>query len=136
MIKEWVARAMQIACIEDEEIIQKLHKRERLLNMTIPNYGIQEVLRIPTIKEKHGIPKDDLEAQEFHQERIERELIEKGIRFDRHPKENCDYVDDMHSMDWKVFKNKDLIKWEYSGGGNGKRGGIMKRLENNFMLFL
>lgn len=135
MIKDWVARAMQIACIAEEneiqgipaeEIIKKLHRRERILNYTIPNWNIQEILRIRTIKEHHGIPEDDLEAQETHQVRIERELINAGMRLTRH--EDCDSVENIHSLDWMVFKNRDRVDWNYAGSA-GKRGGILKRLE-------
>ncbi len=147
MIKEWVARAMQISCIVNggvicasvngkmvnltpEEVLLKLHKRERILNFNIPNWNIQEILHIQSIKELHEIPKDDLEAQEKHQERVEKDLIAAGIKFNRYTKDNMDYMDDMHSLDWMVFKNHGKINWHYSGS-KGKRGGIMQRLEKS-----
>ena len=144
MIKDWVARSMQIACIANkglimgqtpEEILKKLHKRERLLNLIIPNWNIQDILHLGTIKEDHGIPEDDLEAQELHQKRVERDLIHQGIDFARHTKDNWDFIDDMHCLDWIVFKGVDKIDWQYMGS-KGKKGGIMSRLEKGMSVFI
>jgi len=138
MIKEWVARSMQIACIANErliaglnptEVLERLHKREIKLKHLIPNYNIQEILHIKSIKYLHEIPDDDLEAQERHQKRVEGDLIAAGIKFDRNIKDDMDYIDDIHSLDWHVFKNHDKINWKFQGGSSGKKSGILSRLK-------
>lgn len=122
MIKNWVARSMQISCIEELEILMKLHATEIRLGYILPNWNVQTLLNLPDIKTIHQIPEDDNESQERHQRRIESDIDAQGLKV-KSDDENLEWT---HNQDWMIFRNKGKIVWEYSGG---KLGGILQRLK-------
>lgn len=121
-MKAFLSRAMQIALLEKKQL-EDLHRLETRSRYAIPNWNIQSLFYLPTIKEKCGIPNDD-EAQARHSERIEKELFEKNFlrRDERH---GCD-VESYHEFDWIVFNRRNEIVWDYSGPQ--ARSGMLKAL--------
>ena len=118
MIKGFVARAMQISLLQELEL-NLLHSCELKHGYLLPNENIQELLHLPTIKEKYGIPKDNDEAQREHQERIEKELKTNKLIY---PREKYDsLLEWQHAMDWGILKNKSKIIWEFFGGFRGRK---------------
>jgi|GEM_PF-6498861 len=117
----WLARAMQVAAIEDEETVQRLHAVEEKRGHCLANWNIQELFKLKTIKDTHHIPEDD-ELQARHNRRIANELQRRNFLHT----ESGELVSSVcrratHSFDWAVFKRKNEIVWEYSGG-EAKRG--------------
>lgn len=125
-MKSYVGRAIQISYME-KEAIQKLQEIENEKKYIIPNWNIQSIFMIPSIKERYKIPEEN-DAQAIHSTRIEKELLQKEI-----VKTGFFYesdVDWMHAFDWSVFKNAHKIVWDYVGQVKNKRGrSILSELE-------
>ncbi len=120
-----LARAMQIACIESEEELTRIHAVENRCGYCIPNWNIQAILGLRPIRELLNIPDDD-SSQSKHANRIREEI--KRIDLFSHVSGDGSVAavngDTSHSFDWAVFNNKSKIVWEYSGG--------RKRMESVF----
>jgi hypothetical protein len=106
----WLARAMQVACLEREQI-EKVQTLEMVAFHIIPNWNIQNILKIPSIKDRCGIP-DSEDGQGRHAARVKKDLTAKGWKG---PGEITD-IGEMHEFDWTVFNNAGQIVWDHSGG--------------------
>lgn len=130
-MKDWVARAMQVSYLTREQL-EKVHDREKIRGYLIPNWNIQEVLALQTIKEKYYIPEDN-ELLIRHNARIEAELKSKGfLKFDEYKESDLDW---MHTFDWNVFNRSGEIMWEFAGSSKSKSG-ILNRLNKVMGVFL
>lgn len=111
-MKTYLGRAMQVSYLTQEQL-EKLQTREKIRGYLIPNWNIQSVFGIPSIKERYGIP-DNNENQIQHNNRIDKELQAKG--FLKTGEFYEDGLDWNHAFDWAVFKRAHEIVWDYSGG--------------------
>lgn len=117
-MKGYVARAMQVACLEHHEVAV-LHEIENRRGDFLANWNIQEILNKPPIKVLHNIP-HDAEKQVQHAARIEAELKRLSlIKIEG----NLQGLEWMHAFDNTVMENKGGIVWEYSGSGPRSSGG-------------
>lgn len=73
----FVARAMQIGCLDESQLLA-LHARERELGHCIHNSQIQRMFGLTTIKDLMLIPEDDA-SQERHSARVKRDLLTTKI---------------------------------------------------------
>lgn len=127
MIKGHVVRALQVSYLTKEEL-QNLQAREKIRLYLIPNWNIQECLKIPSIKERYGIPFGNDEAQNQYHTRIEKEIYNLGLfKVAVESDTDLDYV---HQLDWNIFHNKEKINWDYSRGGSRERFKKLAEEEN------
>lgn len=124
MIKDWVARAMQISCLEGVSDIKRLHSTENSRGYVLPPGNLQEVLHLPNIKEIYRIPYQELDAHEKHAARIEQEIKASDLHIPYLANET--HLEWTHRFDWMIFDHKALIKWEYDG--ERRRGRILAQL--------
>lgn len=123
MIKGHVARAMQVSYLTEPQL-RALQEREKMRGYAIPNWNIQDLFHIDSIKDKYGIPNDD-EAQLKHQTRVEKEMWDhKMFMVEDRESTELEYI---HQLDWNVFHKKDLVNWDYQG--RSRRG---KKLSEEF----
>jgi hypothetical protein len=122
-MKGFVARTQLVSYLTREQL-EKVQAREKIRGYIIPNWNIQEVFGLPTIKEKYGLP-DDNEALARNNTRIEAELKNKGfMSTGEYYEGNLEW---MHAFDWNVFNRSGEIIWESTGGRHGK-GNLVGRL--------
>lgn len=129
-MKTEIARAMQVACLTRDEL-EKVHARERVRGYLIPNWNIQKVLKIRTIKEIMCIP-DNPEALASHRERIENELYSNEylkVALDNKGNMVQQDVPWQHSVDFMVLNNPKKINFAYMG--KKSIGNITLQLEND-----
>lgn len=118
---------MQIAGMEQDQI-EALQKIERERGYLMPNWNIQQLFHIPTVKEKWGIPdKEDLLF--VHHQRIEKEIarleLTKAVDFGS---EGFEVMAWTHSFDWAIFNIGNKIIWEYSGPKSKKMPGRLQAI--------
>ena len=123
-MKNYVARAIQVSVMENDQL-ESVHRLELNKGYLIPNWNIQYLFQLPTVKEKYFILEDDNEAHFKYGARIEKELKEKGflgtgIFYELD-------IDWIHSFDWNVYNGKNQLLWEYQGSHGEK--GILSRLK-------
>ena len=109
--KKFIYRAMQIARLEMDQI-NHLHEIEKKRGYLLPNWNIQDLFHIPTLKESCGLP-DEHETLSKHNRRIESDIKRSGIIA-----ENIKGETELHAWhlyDLAVYNSKDNILWEYSG---------------------
>lgn len=73
----FVARSMQIAGMEILQI-NDLHDRERKCGYCLPNWNIQSLFHLPSVRDRWMIP-DDAGAQAEHAQRIRTRLLSDRI---------------------------------------------------------
>ena len=122
MIKNTTARAIQISTMEPWQL-EQLHTKENKIGYYLPNWNIQKLLHLKSIKETYGIPDDDLFAHSDYSNRIEGEIDTAGFLSMTEGAETS--LEWLHAYDWAVINNKEKINWEYS---KGKKGGLLQRL--------
>lgn len=124
-MKNSTARAMQIVCLMGEQI-EQLHELEKNRGYLIPNWNIQSLFGLPTIKDRFRIPFDDA-AQSNHAMRIESEINKNGFyNVELSHIENNMNLDWTHAFDWTIFNNQGKISWDYVGG---RTGGVLNRIK-------
>lgn len=113
-----VARAMQMSYLTMNEI-ERIHEVEKRCGYCLPNWNVQKILCIPSIKEKYGIPDEDDGAQERHTKRIRNEiyklLSEEGTSVTQLSPE------DTHGFDWIIHDKGPEMIWEYVGRNTKSR---------------
>ncbi len=129
MIKDYVARAMQISMLENDQL-ERVHILETARKYPLANWNIQSLFGLPEIKYRYEIP-DDPEKQTSHHRRIEDEinrldLLKTGVFYE-------DPIERLHVQDWNIFNAKNQIVWEYAGA---KRSNLkdMLRVAVGFIL--
>ena len=110
------ARAMQIVLLPENEV-HDLHERENKLGHLIPNWNIQEIYHLSTIKAAHHIP-DDENAQRKHSDRIEGEIRAQKLLNTENNDQSLSSPERCHSFDWAVRHSS--IQWTYAGGRGGR----------------
>ena len=124
-MKSYVARAIQISCLTQDQL-DRLHERERLCKFLIPNWNIQDLFNLGTLKDKYNHP-SEYELLLQHGARIEKELKDKGfLKVGSYHEDSMDW---MHAVDKKVVERAFEIMWDYSGPSNRRGKGFMKALE-------
>lgn len=117
MIEFWVARAMQMAYL-DEEQVNRIHAVEKRCTHPLANFNIQSILKVPTMRERWNIPPEK-ELQAPHADRIRRQMIEKGFaRIESDGRLEALDLDAIHALDWTVQQRGSEIIWDCipSGG--------------------
>src|SRR3990167_7485827 len=107
-MKAWADRAMQISILNEDQI-KRLHDLETICGFAIPNWNIQEIFNISTIKETHDIPFDE-ELLRLHLERIQKE-----IRLTKLLPENGYGLAWVHALDSEIAESGFKITWPYAG---------------------
>lgn len=128
----WLARAMQMSYLDESQIqrIQLTEKNIKPWPHCIANGNIQEILQVPPIRQRWGIP-DDAESQAKHAQRIEMELKRINIAETPYGRPGEVNYEATHSMDLAVFNLGPKIVWDYSAG-RGSGGNLRKRLQDQF----
>jgi hypothetical protein len=131
-MKNYVARALQISIMSKDQI-ESLHSMENSIGYLLPNWNIQQLYSLPTIKESYQIPEKE-EVFNIHGSRIESELKNKGliaVETSDATQLNSD-VSWTNSFDWNVHNKKSEIIWEFSsyGYGRGKLTDQIKSMSN------
>ena len=120
-----ISRAMQVACLEEDQL-ERLHKLENRVNYCIPNWNIQTLFNIPSIKDEHEITNDP-HLQEKHTMRIKKALMALDLigEYDIAPSLELG-LEPIHDMDKNILSNKAKVIWEYSPSAGGKLSGKLK----------
>lgn len=129
MIEFWVARAMQMAYL-DEKQVERIHVVENRCTHPLANFNIQSILKIPTIKERWGIPTEK-EPQALHADRIRMELVSKGFqKSESDGRLEALDLDAIHALDWTVLARGSEIIWDCVPSNSlAGEGGYKKRFK-------
>ena len=130
MIKHTTARAMQISTMEQWQI-EQLHERENRIGYYIPNWNIQNLFHLHSIKDNYGVPEDDLGQQADYNNRIDSEIDRIGARKMTEGAET--HLEWLHAFDWAILNSKELLDWYHS---KGKSGGLLQRLTKAMPMIL
>lgn len=129
----FVHRAMQIACMTDQQI-SDIHQIENKRGYAIPNWNIQELFGLPEIKTHVDLP-DDPAALSSHVSRIKYDLLLQKIadvQEGAKPWESIatGNIENTHKFDWNVYNAKESkqINFLYQGSTGKKRGGLRSRI--------
>ena len=128
MTKDWIGRAIQVAMLNENQLTE-LQRRENERGYLIPNWNIQTLFGLKTIKENANLNDDDQEGLFRYLARIQSEIEQmglKGSKFD----ENTFYFDWCHKFDWNVMNSKENIIWEHSS----PRSNLLSRVKRSVAL--
>jgi len=125
-MKNFVARAMQISCM-DKIQINELHEIESKRLHCLPNWNIQTLFGLGSLKDLLGIPYDET-AQAVHSQRLDNEITKAGYTKIEMSEETMilDSYKWTHAFDLVVHRNHMDINFNYSGPKN--IGNITARL--------
>ena len=130
MIRNTTARAMQISTMEQWQV-EGLHERENKLEHYLPNWNIQKLFHLRSIKDNYGLPEDDLTQHIDYSNRIDSEIDRIGARKMTEGAETS--LEWLHAFDWAILYSKPLICWYHSK----KSGGLLQRLSKTIpIIFL
>ena len=130
MIKTTTARAMQISTMEKWQI-EQLHELEAKRGYILPNWNIQALFHMDTVKDIYGLRDDDLEGQAAYNDNIDKEIERVGIKQMIEGAETGNEW--FHAFDWAVLAKRAEISWDYA---QNKKGGILSRLAKAVPLIL
>lgn len=123
-----LAKAMQISYLNEFQV-ERIQEIERNRRHVLPNWNIQEILKIPPIRYTHELP-DDEKSLFKHKKRIERELErvaqQEGFslgNFDETDVESC------HKLDNFITAFSGRIVWENMASRPQKR--LSEKLQEN-----
>ncbi len=123
MIKTYIGRAMMVSMLEEPQLIN-LQDIEKAKGYLIPNWNIQTMYGLSSIKDRYGIPDDSIE-QNSHNKRIMDEIDRLHLKsIDELFPEGLDWI---HAFDWNIMAAKNKIVWDFVGAG--KRGNIKDLLK-------
>lgn len=129
MIKDYVARAMQVSMLEQDQL-ERIHLIENAAHFILPNWNIQSLFDLPEIKDRYDIPEAD-DQQINHHRRIEKELTDKKLI--QTGKFYEDKIEMTHAQDWNVWNAKDQILWDYAGS---RKTNLKEMLRGSLALLL
>lgn len=117
-METYVARAYQIACMTREQV-EQIHAIENQRLYVLPNWNIQKLLHLPSIKERFRLMDDDtLLAQHHHN--LKTKLDEMHLAKTPFGYPSDGNVAATHEFDWKVWDRKGDLP--FMGGHRGKKG--------------
>lgn len=125
-MENFLARAMQVSYLTEEQL-NRIHAVENRCGQCIANWNIQDILKIPSIRDTWYIP-DDAESQARHAARIRKELFSKEI-VNPHAYPGDTDKESTHAMDWAIIQRGSTIMWEYS---NSKGSSIKSKMKEIF----
>ena len=117
----YLCRAMEVCRLDHEQMIQ-LHVKERNIERGLNPYEIQEIFKLPTLKEHYGIPQDNDSAQANHNQKLRMKFRELGLK----PQHGDLAYGDLRALedfDFKVRKAHDELSLDlqFSLGKVGRR---------------
>lgn len=125
-----VARALQVAMLTESQL-NDLHHAERNRGFCLPNWNIQEILKLESIKDHYSIPVDDDNAQMQHNRRVKAQIDEKKLWATGHSEYISELnLDATHSFDWAVWRRRGELDFVYQGGNSPSGGGRGRRLKD------
>lgn len=126
-MKDFVARAMQVACL-DQYQLEKLHKAEQTKGYCFPNWNIQRLFGLKSIKDCLGIPIDE-GTHLAHAQRLENELLDAGYtKIEMTPETMImDAWRWTHAFDLVVQRNPKGIDFNYRG--QRRSGNFLSQLQ-------
>lgn len=125
-MKTSIARAMQISCLEKDQI-ERLHSTEKRLGYILQNWNIQRIFGIGTIKDKYNLPSDN-ELLSAHNDRVEAELKSKFVLEDLDFRASVEWF---HGFDWHIQNRLGEIIFDYSGPVlSRRRGSAVNRIQD------
>lgn len=127
-MKNFVARAIQVSYLTTDQL-KKVQELENKKLYIMPNWNIQQLLGIPGIKERYGLPHED-EFLASHNIRIESALKTKFKSY--FMGQEFGGVDWTHEFDWTVHNQPGKMIWEYSGGG-GNKGRLKTQIKESHL---
>lgn len=118
-----IKRAIQISALNPYQL-ERLHELETKTNYLLPNWNIQEIFGLDSLKYTYNVGTDT--CADYCRE-IEQQLKEKGI--DKMAEPSDGWLAYSHALDWAIFNNKEIINWD-KRGKSGKGNGLWQRLKN------
>jgi len=106
------ARALQVSMLTHNQL-EELQSREKLQGSYLPNWNVQRLFHLGTIKDKYNIPKEDLGAQADYSERIEEMIKSMGLLSgDGGGFIGSGDLEIIHAFDWRIFNNLNLLNFD------------------------
>ena len=111
--------------------LEDLHRRERDRDYLFPTWNIQQLYRLPSLKDQYGIP-SDRNTLSNHFKQVEIYLKEKGMfQNDSGQEFYFRNVDSVHDFDWKIWFKR--MEMDFSHKDQTKKSNPLKKKVRNLL---
>lgn len=117
-----IKRAIQISALNPYQL-ERLHELENKTNYLLPNWNIQEIFGLDSVKYTYNVNTDT--CQDYCRE-IEKQI--RGIGLEKQVEFEDTWFNYCHAFDWAVMNSRDRIEWKKQGK-SGKGNGLWSRLK-------